>query len=1110
MRKRLILLLLSVTVLFGQTTGRATLLGTVRDSSGAVVAGAKVTVRSVERSFVYESETTPTGDYYVPYLTSGTYQVTVEASGFKRYVREGILLRADEMPRLNIMLEVGNVTESITVSGKPPLLETETAGSGQILEEKLVWEIPVMQKQLQRVLLYMPGMTTVNGSHVLGQRQRAIGLTMDGIGGKEPVVGQIGNVFSILSASLDSVQEFKLWTTGMPAEFGHSAGTLTAVSRSGTNQFHGSIEDRYINVKLIHRQYFQAIRPTGSFFSQPVHEWGATAGGPIVKNKTFYFVGFQHHYNALTETFIGNVPSQQMYQGNFDFGPNSFPIYDPASTRQNASGGWIRDPIPNNRVPQARFDPVARNLLAQQPWKEATAPGILTPGGPQQNLVIEAPASYNFPRVDVKIDHQFGPMHKIFGRYSIFRDRSKGRPTRTVNQALLFGSEIVQPMDFQNIVISDTYTINPTTINELRLGFNRRRQTREPQSYSQDWAGKLGIPNVSPETFPDFRGVGGAAYFGLLPGGLSQTIGEEFTLQNGLTKVAGKHTVKAGYEFIRTRYNSVQQALPSGQYRMGGTEFPFRPNTGNDFANFLLGNVARADFTRNTATWLPRWSHHAWYVQDSWKALPNLSVEVGVRWSYETPFRTKWGQQSQFDPSATDPISGLRGAILHPEGALAKRDLNNFQPRLGWAWNFHPKLVFRGNFGLMTVDLLTNAVDQNFEEYFATAVTQSLPGDPRTVFRLSEGPPSITFITNRDGSVPFQGANYSGRRASWYDPGMRMPYTMNWSGGIQYQFSDSWLMETLYQGSAGVGLLNNWDIDAIPLDISKDPAELDRIFRFAQDYKPWPQFGQVQHYSNYGHSTYHGVTLKVEKRYSRGLTLNAFYTFSKTINDYDDDGTATGITFYNRALEKGRASYDTTHRFIGVFTAELPFGRGRKFLNVGGWKDKLLGGWNLLVTQTLQSGPPMTVTFAGSAFNYLPGARIPNLVLPRNRAQVQDWEIGPNRFPFSAQNRYFDFAGFEYPAAFAAGNAGRNTFEAPGLNWTQTALSKEFAIGERLKLTLRWDFNNAFKQPQFANPNTVFNTRDTANFGTFSANRGSISDVGTSRAHHVIVGRLQW
>jgi outer membrane receptor protein involved in Fe transport len=189
-------------------------------------------------------------------------------------------------------------------------------------------------------------------------------------------------------------------------------------------------------------------------------------------------------------------------------------------------------------------------------------------------------------------------------------------------------------MDFQNIVVSDTYTISPTAINELRVGFNRRRQTRKPESYNQNWAGKLGIPNVSPATFPDFRGLGGAAFFGLLPGGLSQTVGEDFTLQNNLTKVVGKHTLKAGYELIRTRYNSVQEALPSGRYRMGGTEFPFRPNTGNDFASFLLGNVARADFTRNTATWLPRWWQHAWYVQDSWKARSNLTVEAGVRQSF--------------------------------------------------------------------------------------------------------------------------------------------------------------------------------------------------------------------------------------------------------------------------------------------------------------------------------------------------------------------------------------------------------------------------------------------------------------------------------------------
>ncbi|HSH16020.1 MAG TPA: hypothetical protein VLD18_08305, partial [Verrucomicrobiae bacterium] len=670
----------------------------------------------------------------------------------------------------------------------------------------------------------------------------------------------------------------------------------------------------------------------------------------------------------------------------------------------------------------------------------------------------------------------------------------------------------VEPTDFRNVVISDTYTINATMVNEARFGYNRRHFTREPETLNEDWAKQLGIPGVSPETFPDFRNSGGGKYYNLGPGGRAEEVAEDFTFQNNLTKIAGKHTLKTGYELIRTRYNSVGQALPSGQYRMGGTEFPFRTNTGHPFASLLLGSVARADFTQNTASWLPRWWQHAWYVQDSWKVRPDLALELGVRWSYESPFETKYGQQSQFDPTVTDPVSGLKGGIVHAPGQLARRDLNNFQPRLGASWNFRPNWVFRSSFGLMTIDAMTNGSGQNFEEYFATASVQSPPGDPRTVFNLSQGPGTVPFKVNSDGSVPFSGQNFSGRTASFYDPNFRMPYILSWSGGVQYQMTNNWLMEVMYQGSGGVGLLNDWDMNAIPLDISSDPAELDRVFRASQNFKPWRQFGQIRHYSNYGHSTYHGGTLRFEKRYSGGVALNAFYTLSKSINNSDDDGGASGITFYNRSLEKGRANYDISHRFINVLTAELPFGKGRRFMNSGGAKNFALGGWDFAWTQTIQSGPPVTIGFAGSPFNYLPGNLRPVQVLPRDQAQVKDWDIGVERFVAAEQNRYFtatknaagqvvDFPGFAYPAAFTAGNVGRNTFEAPGLFWTQLSLSKEFPITERLRFSIRWDVNNATKAPQHANPNTAYNIRNTSTFGTFNGSRGSFSDVGTSRLH---------
>ena len=264
-----------------------------------------------------------------------------------------------------------------------------------------------------------------------------------------------------------------------------------------------------------------------------------------------------------------------------------------------------------------------------------------------------------------------------------------------------------QPIDQRQVVISDTLTLNPTTINEIRVGVNRRFLIRQPESLNDNWAGKLGIPNVAGDTMPSFLTSTGGQLIFRFPEGESLDVNEALSLQENFTKVRGRHTFKTGYEILRTRLNSHLSAQPGGIYRMGGTEFPFRPNTGNSFASFMLGAVVRADFTQALATWLPRWWSQALYFQDDWKVTPRLTLNLGVRWQYESPFNTKYGQQSQFSPDATDPLTGRKGALLHPTGSLAARDLNNFQPRVGMAYSFAKNWVFRGGFAVNTLDLWT-------------------------------------------------------------------------------------------------------------------------------------------------------------------------------------------------------------------------------------------------------------------------------------------------------------------------------------------------------------------------------------------------------------------
>jgi hypothetical protein len=1113
MLKTTALALLLASILCAQASRTATLVGTVSDPTGATVVGAAVTVVNMGTNFTFTGQSNESGRFYVPYLPPGSYQLTIEAAGFRTYLRKGIEVRSGESPRIDVQMELGAVAESVVVTGAAPLLETETATSGASLQNEVFMRVPVLQMRTFNILTYLPGVTNTgnNQFNALGLRNRSLGYTVDGISAKEPVRGPATDPTMTLQTTTDALEEVRVLTTGMPAEYGRAgSGMLIAVMKSGTNSLHGSAEDRYINNVTRHRKYFEQTIANAPF---SYHELAATVGGPVVlpklydgRNKTFFFAAWQRHHEKNANSERQAVPSLEMLAGDFSFGGLGNPIFDPASTRL-VNGVWTRDPFPQNRLPSARYDPVAKNFLANQPWFAPNAEGFTQASGPRENYAAVSKYRSYRSRFDSKVDHQVSKSQKFFVRYSYNwhstwsnRGAALGLNWQTLNAAA-----VPTPIGYHNAVFSDTYTISPSTINEVRLGFNRRVSTREPDSYMQGWAQKLGIPNTLPDTFPEFAGIG----FAVSPGGYSQAVSEDFTFSENLTKVISSHTLKMGWEVVRSRFNNLGEDRPSGIYNMGGTDFPFRPNTGNGFASFLLGSVASARFTQNRATWLPRWWTHGLYLQDDWKVTRNLTLNIGLRWTYESPYQTKYGQQSQFDPAVKDPITGRLGAITHTAGYLAKKDLNNFQPRLGLAWAFRPGFVFRSSFGVMTLDLMSPDANLAFEEYFAENNAQMPPGDPRVAFFLSQGPPKFEYNVNPDGTVPFVGTNYSARGSTWFDPNMRMPYVMSWSGGIQWQFAPTWLFETVYQGSSGVGLLNNWDYNVIPLDVSSDITVLDQIFRATQNYKPYPQFGSVTHYSNYSHSTYHGATFRLEKRYSAGMTLNTFYTFSKAINDADEESAVRGITFYNRSLEKAVATFDLRHRFVATVTYDLPVGKGRKYMNAGGWKDAVFGGWQLMWSHSMQSGLPITVTFAGSPNRYLPGVSRPDILAPFDQARVQDWNIGPNRFPTSAQLPLLNMRAFEYPSAYKAGNLGRNTFRGPWLLWPQASLSKEWAILERFRFTLRWDVNNVLKLPEFGRPGSVYDTRNPGTFARFTDIMGSLSSIG-SQFHSVIGLRLVW
>ncbi|HZT31002.1 MAG TPA: TonB-dependent receptor [Bryobacteraceae bacterium] len=1096
--------------------GTSTITGRVTDATAAVVPGVQVTVVNTATNFNFTAQTNDQGLFRVQSLQPGTYRITFQASGFKTVIRDNIDLRTGDTLALDATLEVGGVAEQVEVTGRAPLLETETSATGTVTEGATLYKLPIYQRWVASTFQLTPGMTqsgyawggSLGGYHVAGQRASSIGYFEDGVNAQDQLSG---NTYS--NTLQNSVEEVKMLTTALPAEYGHSAGgIMSVVKKTGTNSFHGMASDFGRTRSMAQRRFFdrcktsqsdQGCVPQNAYFMQP----DGSGGGPVVipglyngRNRTFWFVGYQKLIEKKSNQFYATTPTPDMLNGDFTFGGIGNPIYDPASTRKLPDGTWMRDPIPGNLIPKSRIDPVAQKILSYNPWNAPNVPGSFNASGPVNNLLYDEKSRTFYEWYNGRLDHQFSPNFKIFGSYSYSHASGRGRPSIMKFQPFDGDQGNETPWTAQNYSAGPTWVINPTTINDARVGYFRNRNDKRVPSYGQNWPQTLGIPNVPQDLMPAF-GV-----YGLTVSGPNRSIGETISFRDDLTKIMGTHAFKMGYELLRFRLNAIASTYPSGSYNYSAMTAGLQstgnavPRTGNDFAGFLMGYVGQATYSSQLTSWLPRSAIHSFYFQDDWKFSPTLTLNLGVRYSNESPFNTKYGKMTNWDPNATDDVTGLKGAFVHPNSALSKRDNNNFQPRLGLAWHPLTKWVFRGGFAVNTVDVKFPLSLGQFEEYTAQANVQAAPGDPSPAFRISQGPPAIPYVIRPNGTSPYLGTNYGSRTADMWDPNLRNPYVLNWNTSIQYELTPTYLLELAYQGSAGIGLIERWQLNTFPVDYAvNDPALQSKVFAAPQNYRPYPQFGNVLMRSNFGHSTYHSGTVKLEKRYSTGLTFITFYTFSKAIDSQDDDNSGTGVApIQNRGLEKARAGYDRNHRFSGHVTYELPIGKGRRFMDRGGILNVLFGGYEIAWIQSLETGNPLTFDFANSPYNYYPtfaGSRRPNVNgTPAIRSGWRD--VGPDRFNTQNENPVIYMDPFSYPAAFTPGNAGRNIVTGLPLVWSTCSAKKNFKLTERFNLQLRWDYNNTLKTFNFDPPTTTVDYQNPKSFGKISSDQRTANWAG--------------
>jgi len=1151
---RILTLCLLAAVLAVAQIGTATITGRVTDPSGSAVVDVAVTVVNTDTNFQFVAATNSDGLFRVQSLQPGPYRVTFEAAGFKRFVRDGLDLRVGDSLPVDAKLEVGTVTESIEVNATAQLLETETTSSGALVEGSMYYKLPIYQRSVQFTLTVTPGLqlgsygSAANGSttpfNVAGARSTELGVFEDGVLGMNPN----GNSNSVRSVE-NSVAEVKVLTSTLPAEYGHTAGgVISIVKKSGTNEFHGLASQFGRVRRMQHRLFFDRYRtsdpqpgaPNGvpTFFEYP----DASAGGPIFipkvydgRNKTFFFFGWQKQVEKKSAIVTQQTPTPDMLAGDFNFGGIGNPIFDPLSTRRNPDGTWTRDIFPNRTIPLSRFDPVSQRIVQINPWNAPDLPGSFNSAGPVSNYVYSENSRAFMEEYSVRLDHQFNSNFKIYASY-------------TYDYALNLGREAnVRIADFDgfagfpstlfsghNISTGGTWVVSPTLVNDARASYYRNENTKPIPSLGKGWPQILGIPNDNPALMPAF-GLSSAGSFspestyGLAVSGPTHLVDEAMSLRDDLTKVSGVHAFKMGYELLHNRSNSQATNFPSGQFLFDGMTAGLQPNgqplpnTGNSSAGFLLGAVRQATFDSELTTWLPRSSIHSVYFQDDWKFSPKVTFNLGIRYSNESPFHTKYGLMSNFDPNAIDPLTGFKGAIVHPTGPLNKRDNDNVQPRIGMAWHPLRKWVFRGGFTVNTIDVRFPLSRDQFDEYSAQNVQAQAPGDPRPIFSLSQGPQPVRFNIVNGTSSPFVGTNYSTRNVSWWDSNLRNPYVMNWQTGIQYEINSNYLLDVYYQGSAGVGLIERWQANTFPIDYAVNNLTLrNQVFAASQNYRPYPQFGDILYRSNTGHSTYHSGTVKLERRFANGLMFTTFYTFAKSIDSQDSDNSGSGVApIQDRKLEKGRAGFDRTHRYNASAVYALPIGKGKKFLNKGGIWNLIFGGYELSWIQMLESGLPLTFSFANSPYNYYPtfaGNRRPDVV-GSNPSLRDGWnDFGGDRFNQNNINPVVYITNFAYPGSalgcpnvlsstlsasdrqalidkcsFLIGNSGRNIVTGTRLLYSQGSAQKNIPFQEHWNFQIRLDFQNVFHNYAWNPPTTTVDFRNPNTFGKISADQRTSS-----------------
>lgn len=1100
------ILLLAPVSLFAQL---GQINGTVRDATDAVVPSATVAVTNIETGVSRRTTTNDGGGYVVPLLPPGRYKVSVEAQGFRPVERAGVSLEVDQVARIDIAMEVGGVSESVSVTAETPRLEQETSSLGQVVDNKRIIEMPLNGRNVMSLIQLTAGVTPQAGINagfadpsgfvttnvaIGGGRGSMNQLLFDGANNAAPEREEIA-----VSPSVDALAEFKVYTNGAPAEFGRTTGgAISMITKSGTNQLHGTLYEFLRNDKFDARNAFAASRSPFRY-----NQYGGSAGGPVEfpkvyngRNRTFWFFNYEGYRYITYQNSVLTIPTALQRTGDFSgtrlANGTMLAIFDPVSTAANPNGaGFVRTPFPGNTIPTSRFDRISAQIMRDVPAPNRTPTNAVTN---VNNYGEQTRRLQNNDQYIGRFDHNIGDRHRL--TYRLAYNYNAIRPDTQFGNYLTAGeNNDVFDRNYSQQVASWTYTISPTTFSELRAGYVRTLIVRDPPTSGAD-LDRLGYPAILPRVqFPshqiaDFTELGGGQ---TVNGGL-----HTISLHESITKVVGSHTLKFGGEVWTIRRNRFQFGGLSGvfQFNRDLTNNPQVPqNTGYGVATFLLGAVNAGSLTVGSKRH-ERGKYFATFIQDDWKVSPRLTLNIGLRYDLETNPIDEYNQRSNFNFFRTNPITNLPGVVefagvdygRHPVPV----DKNNLGPRFGFAYTLDnsARTVLRGFYGIFY-----QGAFESFESNLGWSATTPFANPsigPRPNFYLSQGPSAIVQPPgNSLGPASFLGIGAEGRMAD-----DRVGYTQQWSLGLQRTIGRGWTLESIYAAAKGTRIgIGAQGVDANALDPKylnlgldlqtqiPNPLYSKGIFGATvarrQTLLPYPAYqGITRRDPTFGSSIYHSLQLNVRKSLSYGLTVNVAYTFGKLIDDTVPSlsagfaGYNTGDvgyqTPYNRAVERSISPADVSQRLVLSYLYELPVGKGKR-LALRGPTDWLLGGWQLTGILTSQTGQPLVVRGANNNAADRPSSTGVSAKLDNPTAA-----------------RWFDTSQFLTPPLFTYGNVGRvlPDVRTAGLVQLDCGLQKYVSFGERVRLQLRGEAFNATNRVNLGPPNTTFTS---AAFGTINS-----------------------